>query len=113
MNDEQLSLQNRVTYLFNKRFPKLVGQMGNIKGKVYCSTNEYLLFFLFYTEVETKGEKRYHKIVTDCIACEIFSYDSNVIDGDVFYTIQDVQRSFVNKMIGLAQDGNREIIINQ
>lgn len=113
MNNEQLSLQNRAAILWNKRFPKLVGQMGNIKGKVHFATNEYLSFYLFYTEVETKGEKRYHKVVTDCIACEIFSYDSNVIDGDVFYTIQDVQRSFVNKMIGLAQDGNREIINNQ
>lgn len=113
MNNEQLSLQNRAAKLWNKRFPKLVGQMGNIKGDVHCASNEHLLFFLFYTEVETKGEKRYHKVVTDCIACEIFSYDSNVIDGDVFYTIQDVQRSFVSKMIGLAQDGNREIINNQ
>ena len=113
MNDEQFSLQNKVEKLFNKRFPKLVGQMGNIKGIVQCASNEYLNFFLFYTEVGTKGEKRYHKVVTDSIACEIFSYDSNVINDDVFYTMQDVKRNFVNRMLGLAQMGNREIIDNQ
>jgi hypothetical protein len=108
MNNEQLSLQNKAAKLWNRRYG---WEMGNIKGDVQCASNEYLSFYLFYTEVETKGEKRYHKVVTDFIGIQIFSYDSNVISDDVFFNISDVQRSFVNEMIGLAQDGNREIII--
>ena len=79
-------------------------KMGDFIGDVIVATNGHLHFYLFYTTVEIIEEKRYHMVVRS--GTEIHDYETNVVDVDVFYTIEDVQRRFVDRMTYLVQKGN-------
>lgn len=109
-NFPSISLEGLKKVLINKCFVEMVKDstwlVPAFEGDILheCKCNTHFLYFTSNDSVKPNVMRRYHMIVFSSLAIEIYYKDSNVIDGDKNYMLEDVKTRYKNHITALYNE---------